>query len=70
MISLFLNGDIFETQSSILDDILIEWQLKNKHVCSIFAVAVNQNFVPQSHYAETQLYPGDKIEILIPMQGG
>lgn len=35
-----------------------------------FAVAINEVFVPRSAYAETRLADGDRIELVIPMQGG
>jgi sulfur carrier protein len=35
-----------------------------------FAVAINAVFVPKSAYAETWLADGDRIELVIPMQGG
>ena len=35
-----------------------------------FAVAINEVFVPKSAYAETWLADGDRIELVIPMQGG
>ena len=72
MISLFLNGVAFDAESSDLKEVLIQWQSesKSKQACTNFAVAVNQNFIPKSHYANTQLCVGDKLEILTPMQGG
>ncbi|MDO6461538.1 sulfur carrier protein ThiS [Granulosicoccaceae sp. 1_MG-2023] len=35
-----------------------------------FAVAVNARFVPRSAYDGVELHEGDRVEILIPMQGG
>jgi sulfur carrier protein len=35
-----------------------------------FAAAVNQQFVPQARYAQTQLQPHDKIDIIAPVTGG
>ena len=35
-----------------------------------YAVAINESFVPRSHYAELELKEGDHVEILVPMQGG
>lgn len=34
------------------------------------AVAVNQVFVPRSHYASAQVSVGDAVEVVAPMQGG
>lgn len=35
-----------------------------------FATAINSTFVPRSDYDNTQLQPGDTIEVVAPMQGG
>lgn len=35
-----------------------------------FAIAVNMEFVPRSLYGETLLREGDRVEIVLPMQGG
>ena len=35
-----------------------------------FAVAINDTFVPRSDYNQRLLSEGDRIELLVPMQGG
>lgn len=35
-----------------------------------YAVAVNDEFVPRSEYQTIVLNEGDRVELLIPMQGG
>lgn len=35
-----------------------------------FAVAVNEEFVPKSAYGAVRLAAGDRIELVIPMEGG
>ncbi|MDR3454698.1 MAG: sulfur carrier protein ThiS [Rhodoferax sp.] len=35
-----------------------------------FATAVNMQFVPNTHYAQTLLQPGDHIEVIFPVTGG
>jgi len=35
-----------------------------------FAVAVNDTFIPRSEYDNTILKDGDRVELLVPMQGG
>ena len=35
-----------------------------------FAVAVNMQFVPKTHYAATPLNEGDQIEVISPITGG
>lgn len=35
-----------------------------------FAAAVNFNFVHRHQYGETQLQPGDRVEVVQPVAGG
>lgn len=35
-----------------------------------FAVAVNEEFVPKSAYGARRLADGDRIELVVPMEGG
>ena len=35
-----------------------------------FAVALNEDFVPRSEYANTPIQEGDKLEVLSPIRGG
>jgi sulfur carrier protein len=35
-----------------------------------FAAAVNLQFVPKTQYAEHQLHPDDRIDIIAPVTGG
>ena len=35
-----------------------------------FAAAVNMQFVPNTHYAQTLLQPDDDIEVIFPVTGG
>jgi sulfur carrier protein len=35
-----------------------------------FAVAINHQFIPQSHYEHTFIQPGDRLDFVTPMQGG
>jgi sulfur carrier protein len=67
MITLQLNGEnkTLKAGASITDAIN-DWRLEDKS----FAVAVNEEFIPKSAYGETSLIEGDKVELLIPMQGG
>ncbi|WP_086930283.1 sulfur carrier protein ThiS [Agarilytica rhodophyticola] len=44
--------------------------IKNQNIQGSFAVAVNMEFIPRSHYSQTVLCEGDQIELLKPMQGG
>ena len=67
MITVLLNGAKETLPNSMqLSDALHNW----KHAGSDYAVAVNESFVPKSHYAQTQLKDGDRVELVAPMQGG
>lgn len=38
--------------------------------CEQIAVAINAEFVPRSRYASQRLHAGDKVDVLVPVQGG
>jgi sulfur carrier protein len=67
MITLQLNGEkkTLKAECSIVEAINV-LQLDDKS----FAVAVNEEFIPKSAYADVFLKEGDRIELLIPMHGG
>jgi sulfur carrier protein len=67
MITLQLNGETKTlTAGSSIIDAINDWHLADRS----FAVAVNDEFIPKSAYADVSLIEGDRIELLIPMQGG
>lgn len=67
MITLSLNG---EKKTLPADEVLLNaitsWELHKQK----FAIAINEQFIPKSAYADTILKDGDNVELLIPMQGG
>lgn len=40
------------------------------YVESGFAVAINQEFMPRAQYEVYRVQAGDKIDVMVPMQGG
>ena len=67
MITLSLNGEKTQLAANeTLLDAIAAWQLQQQK----FAIAINEQFIPKSAYADTVLQDGDNIELLIPMQGG
>lgn len=67
MIGIYLNDvvqKIEPTQS--LRDLLIQ----NNHIEQHFAVAINNQLIPRVLYSTTLLNPGDRVDIIVPMQGG
>ncbi|HLW28598.1 MAG TPA: sulfur carrier protein ThiS [Kiloniellales bacterium] len=61
-----VNGVEREVQDARLDAILNELGFAEAKV----ATAVNGDFVPLTARAERQLQPGDRLEVVAPMQGG
>jgi len=66
-ITVELNGEAKTVSPDItIENAIVEWDLSGQQ----FAIALNENFIPQSQYANTLLQAGDRVELLIPMQGG
>ena len=61
-----LNGTEKELAASRLDEALDALGYRG----AVIATAVNGRFVPAARRADTQLYAGDSLEVLAPMQGG
>ena len=67
MIHIYLNDaahQIEPTQS------LHELLNQNNHVDQCFAVAINNQLIPRIVYKTTLLQAGDRVDIIVPMQGG
>ncbi len=68
---LMLNDESIEIEATMTISQFIDWlKTKDKLEQTNFAVAVNMEFVPRSIYSETYLKENDKVEIVLPMQGG
>jgi len=65
VINILLNNQPLEIKPNSTLQELVEQ--RNQQQC---AVAINENFVPKGLYQQTRLQEGDRIEILVPMQGG
>jgi sulfur carrier protein len=63
---ILLNGTEKQLAASRLDEALDALGYKG----AVIATAVNGRFVPAARRADTQLYDGDSLEVLAPMQGG
>lgn len=64
---IILNGQPLTLDDRVsITDLLIDQGYDGK----IVAVAINNNFVPKSSYAQTELQDNDRVEIVAPMQGG
>lgn len=63
---LMVNGEQRDVAATRVDALLGELEFEGTH----FAIAVNYDVVPRTHWAETELAEGDTVEILTPRQGG
>lgn len=67
MITIYFNNTpiALEKNSSLLE--ILNAQM---HFDDCYSIVVNRHFVPRAHYTNTVLKEGDKIEMIMPMQGG
>lgn len=63
--NILLNDQPTETAAKDLAGLVVELNIEGA-----FALALNENFVPKSQYANTLVNENDRIEIVSPMQGG
>lgn len=61
-----INGETADLAAETLQAALSELDLAD----AVVATAVNGDFVPVRRRAATAIEPGDRIEIVAPMQGG
>ena len=67
MINIYFND---EEQQIELSQSLQELLIINDYQASCFAVTVNNQLIPRIAYSTTRLNSEDRVDILIPMQGG
>lgn len=60
------NDEHVQVQSTTLDQVLTELGYQGNYI----ATAVNGEFVPRTQRHGVHLHAGDRVEILVPMQGG
>lgn len=71
MIELWLNNEKCAlTHNTTLSDALTEWKNSGLICGNAFAIAINTLFIPRSSYTDTVLANGDRIDLVVPMQGG
>ena len=61
-----VNGNAVEVRAETLADLLVELDYGERLV----ATALNQDFVRKAERPSTKISAMDRIEILVPMQGG
>lgn len=63
---LIVNDETIKAPDQISVADFIQWFKQEGN----FAIAVNMEFIPRSLYGDTMLREDDRIEIVLPMQGG
>jgi sulfur carrier protein len=67
MIAIYLNDTVQHIDPThTLQDLLTH----NNHCTEHFAVAINNQLIPRINYKITKMQAGDRIDIIVPMQGG
>lgn len=62
-----MNGKVLEVADGVsVEALLTQLGVRREYT----AVAVNREVTPKSHYADTRLRDGDRVEIVRPMGGG
>ena len=67
MITINLNG---EQKKVPIDCLVIKALTQWGYRPHTIAVAINGEFVPRSEYSQQQLFDGDAIEVVAPIEGG
>lgn len=67
MITIYLNEEPQEIEpSKTIYDLLEHQQFIGQH----FALALNNKLITNAAYKSIQLQTGDRVDIIVPMQGG
>lgn len=67
MITIYLNDQPCVVEASrSLQEVLLKNHYEGEHM----AIAVNYQFIPRSAFDNTILAEGDRIDVIVPMQGG
>lgn len=66
MINIYFNDESHQIKSQSLQKFL----LHKNHIDLHFAIAINNQFIPRTAYSTTLLSEDDRVDIIVPMQGG
>lgn len=67
MINIYFNDEKYQIKTELsLQEFLLTHHCTELH----FAIAINHQFIPRPFYDTTLLCENDKIDIIVPMQGG
>ncbi|MCW8410101.1 sulfur carrier protein ThiS [Legionella sp. PATHC035] len=64
---IYINDEPLTVDASTTLQAILERQ---NDIAAHVAIAINNQFIPKSMFAETTLYEGDRIDLIVPMQGG
>lgn len=69
MITVYLNHDKYQVNfNQSLQAFLMAYH--RRETAMHFAIAINNQFIPRTAYSTTFLRENDRIDIIVPMQGG
>jgi sulfur carrier protein len=64
---IFINGVAIQTQALHLQALLLE---RGFSLDGAFACAINNTFVPRTHWPQQSLQSGDRVDVIAPITGG
>ncbi|STY28788.1 thiamine biosynthesis protein ThiS [Legionella wadsworthii] len=64
---IFINEQPVKMDSACTLKELLE---KREYIGAHVAIAINNQFIPKSNFSHTILCEGDRIDLIVPMQGG
>lgn len=67
MITIYINDEPMHIEQHCS---VLEFMAKYPGEASHSAVAVNNQFIPRTTFPSTLLNDGDRIDLIVPMQGG
>lgn len=66
MINIYFSDESHQIEPQSLQEFL----LYKNHIDSHFAIAINNRFILRTAYKTTLLSEGDRVDMIVPMQGG
>ncbi|KTD21424.1 thiamine biosynthesis protein ThiS [Legionella lansingensis] len=67
MMTIYLNNERMSiTKAMSLQELLFQYNQVDKPV----AIAVNNCVIPRAKFIQTKIKDGDRIDLIVPMQGG
>lgn len=67
MINIYLNNKPYQTR---INQSLHEFLQAHNHIELHCAIAINNQVIPRASYSTVLLYENDRVDIIVPMQGG